>query len=467
MTIRQRLTLQFSLIVGVLLVAFSSAVYYFSAEYRRNEFFTRLEDKAETTARLLVDVEGVDLALLKTITQNSRDLLPEELIVIYDESNTPIFTSRESRLQFICDTLVKNLPPKGQIQRTIDSHQFISFHFPRENSRFVVVAVAYDKYGFSKLSFLQTILILGCLFAVGFTLVLGQLYARQALSPINGLVDQVREISVNNLNRRVQSQNQKDELAKLATEFNQMLDRLEAAFELQRSFVSNASHELRTPLTSLTGEITLALLAKEINEPGKEVLRSLYQEIRNLNRLANGLLDLAQANLDVSEIQVELLRIDELLGACQADLKKSNPNFEIMLGIDEFPEDENQLMLEGNEQLLRSAISNAIENACKYSTPQQAKVTLRFVEDEIEVWIEDRGIGIPDQDMPFIFEPFFRASNSQGIRGHGIGLALTRKIVEIHHGKVVLESKEGEGTILLLRIPCVRRAKMAVLIGAE
>lgn len=466
MTIRQRLTLQFSLIVGILLMGFSFAVYFFSSNYRADEFYTRLKDKAETAARLLLEVEGVDDALLKVISQTSRDLLPEELIMIFETDGTLVFQTKDSPLETHCVEVAKRATGNAMMEDSQDSRQFVAFRFDQGNHHYIVAAAAYDKYGFSKLNFLRTILIIGCVALEVFTIIAGFFYARQALHPINDLIDQIQKISATNISARLVTQNQKDELARLAVEFNHMLDRLEAGYALQRSFVANASHELRTPLTSITGQISVALLEHNINEAGQVVLKSVYQDIRSLNRLANGLLELAQANLDVSGFKLKPVRIDELLGQCQADIRKLMPDAEVIVSIQEFPDDEEDLLVEANAELLASAIGNAIENACKYSDPPCAVVDLLFAGKAVKIRVQDHGIGIPAQDLPYIFEPFFRAGNAGSTRGHGIGLALTRKIVEIQGGTVEIQSQVGEGTQLIITLPTLKAGKLVTDVHA-
>jgi signal transduction histidine kinase len=454
MTIRQRLTLQFSLIVGVMLVAFSMGIYFFSAIYRSQEFYTRLRNKAETAANLLLDKQ-VDHDLLLSITENSRDLLQEELIMIFDDQGKVRFQTKDSPLHDHCIRVAGLLAAgkESELKDVVDRRQFIAYRFRVQGGGFIVSAAAFDKFGYSKLGFLQNILISGCVILVVLMSFAGYFYARQALNPITGLNNQVREISANRLNLRVRTPNSKDELAELATEFNHMLDRLEEGFLLQKSFVSNASHELRTPLTSITGQISVALRQGNINPEGVAVLNSVYQDIRNLNSLANGLLELAQTSLDVREFTVAELRVDELLGLCQANIAKEFPQAEIVISTEEFPEDEHQLMVRGNADLLSSAFSNAIENGCKYSSPPRVEITLAFGKRSIEVRMLDRGIGIPAADLKYIFEPFYRAGNAVGIQGHGIGLALTKRIVEIHGGSIAIASKIGDSTELIITLP--------------
>jgi len=276
-------------------------------------------------------------------------------------------------------------------------------------------------------------------------------FSKQALNPISGMVSQIDNISISNLNLRVNEGNGTDEIAQLAIKFNKMLERLDAAFEMQRSFVSNASHELRTPLTALTGQLEVALM-KHDADPWI-VLKNLLNDIKQLNKLSNGLLDLAQAHLDISEIKIETLRIDEVIGNARAELLKRNKDYKINMDFKHFPDEENWLKVNANEQLLKSAFLNIIENACKYSPGKTAEIELVFNPSDAIITISDKGIGIAESDLDKIFEPFYRSGNAKNYVGHGIGLTLTKKIVELHKGSISIRSRLNEGTNIMVSLP--------------
>jgi signal transduction histidine kinase len=313
--------------------------------------------------------------------------------------------------------------------------------------------MALDVDGLHNLGFLKYLLIIAVLGAIGVTALAGFFFARQALNPIADVVAEVDKITVSNLNLRVNTGNGSDEIAQLAIKFNKMLERLEAAFVMQKGFVSNASHELRTPLTAITGQIEVAIMNPNLNEDARKILGSLLEDIKQLNKLSNGLLDLAQANLDISEIKLGHIRIDEALGFVRAELIKRNKKYKVEINFEEFPDNEDLLIMRGNEQLIRSALVNVIDNACKYSNDNTANVSLRFDEKYIKIKVSDNGIGISENDLKNIFEPFYRAGNVKNYSGHGIGLTLTKKIVDIHEGSIHIGSESGKGTEVAIVFP--------------
>lgn len=451
MKIRTRITLQFTIIVSVILVVFAGTIYFISATHRKEEFYSRLKDNALTTVKLFSDVDEVDSDLLKIIDKNSASTLPGEKIFVFDARNKLVYSNPESAQITTDVSLLEKIRQETEVKYAEADKEAIGVLFEGKRSDFVVIGMANDKYGLSKLNDLGYLLICGVFVTIFLTIGVGLFFSKQALNPISGMVNQMDTITISNLNLRVNEGNGTDEIAQLAIKFNKMLERLDAAFAMQRSFVSNASHELRTPLTALTGQLEVALM-KEDSDPW-QVLRSLLNDIKQMNKLSNGLLDLAQANLDISEIKLEVVRIDEILGNARAELIKRNKNYKLNLDLKEFPDDEKWLQLEANEQLLRSALVNIMENACKYSEDASAEINLSFNETDILITVLDKGIGIAKNDLETIFQPFFRAGNAKPYSGHGIGLTLAKKIVELHKGKISISSVLGKGTSVAITIP--------------
>jgi signal transduction histidine kinase len=452
MKFRTRLTLQFSVVVSVILIIFSFVIYTLLSDFRKDEFNERLRDKGLSSVKLLADVDEVSADLLKIIDRNAANPLPDEKVFIYDINERLVYSSLPVDVDEISRTILRKIKRDKEVQFAVDSIETLGFLFQGRFDQYLVVTSGNDKFGLSKLNYLRNTLISGDIISVGLILFIGLIFAREALLPLSKVVAEIDNITVTNLSVRLEETRTKDEIGLLSVRFNRMLQRLDEAFEAQRSFVANASHELRTPLTSLTGQLEVTLMNKDINDEGREVLKSLLHDIRQLNKLSNGLLDLAQANLDISEIKMSNVRIDELIGLARADLLKRNKDFVVNIEFTDLP-DENWLTIYGNEQLLRSAFSNIMENACKYSDNRTAAVTLGFDPRSVNVRISDVGIGISEADQSHIFEPFFRSDSVKHLTGHGIGLALTKKIIDIHKGTIQLKSNPGLGTSVLIYLP--------------
>ena len=453
--IRSRLTIQFTYIVSFILILFSFIIYYFSASYREAEFYTRLEKKALTTAKLLIEVKEVDYELLKIIDKNTLNALHSEKVMIYDDQDRQIYNSMDDDSIQISKPFLDKIRQLKSIRYHEGKNEAVGLIFNLNSDHYVVIASAYDKYGIIKLHNLFWIILVGFFISIGSTVFFGRIYAIKALKPMSDVVKQVDKITIASLNMRVNEGNGTDEIAQLAIKFNQMLERLESAFEMQRSFVSNASHELRTPLTSITGQIEVSLMKPRTQGEYETILESVLEDIKNLNALSNGLLDLAKASSDISAIALLPLRIDEILWETRAELIERKRDYKIAIEFSQPIDNENELIVLGNHHLLRTAIVNLMDNACKFSNDKSVKIYLSIKAKDIVAEFIDRGMGIDPTDMGSIFHPFFRAQNAKNVTGNGLGLSLTEKIIRIHRGKIAIESQLLKGTKVTISIPFI------------
>lgn len=455
MNIRTKLTLRFILITAIIMLLASVLIYIFSAEYRREDFYSRLMNKASNTAKLLIEVDEVDAALLMKIEQDNPVSLPNEKIIIFNYRDTILFSTDEKNTIRIDTALLDRIRLEDEVRLVQGKYEVLGFLFKGQYDRFVVIAAANDIYGFKRLKNLVYILMIVFGISIVIVSVSGWFYAGKALQPIARVVNQVAEISIASLNLRVDEGNEKDEIAKLAQTFNSMLDRLETSFIAQKNFIANASHELRTPLTSITGQLEVTLLNPRSPEEYKAVINSVLEDIKNLNRLSNRLLLLAQATASERERRMTPIRIDELVWQAKDEIIKHNEGFIVNIDLDQNLDDENKLSIRGDEQLIRTALTNIIENGCKYSPDKTTDVFIQESRFGLTILFKDKGIGIPREDVPNIFEPFYRGSNTKNIKGHGIGLSMVKGIIKLHKGVIQLISDVNSGTTVTINLPTI------------
>jgi two-component system sensor histidine kinase ArlS len=453
MKIRNKLTYKFVVIVASILLLFSISIYYFSSLYREKEFRTRLEERGITTARLLIKVDEVDLNLLKIIDKNNLTSLTEEKITVYDKNQKEIYTSDDDPKIPVSSELLNGIKSNEKIFFYQDKKEVAGLLYKEKNEPYVVIVSAYDKFGFNKLKNLRLVLIIGFVVSIGVIFIAGYLFSWQALKSIPQIIDEVKRITASNLHIRLEEGNAKDELALLSITFNQMLGRLEQAFEVQKSFVSNASHELRTPLSIINAQLDfISIQDRDITEY-KNILKSVREDIKNLIKLSNGLLDLAQVESDLHIANFKTLRIDELIFETIADISKKYPMQKINFKIEDEEKAYKGFLVSGNESLLRTAFYNIIDNSCKYSNNKLVIIIMGFAGNEILVTCIDEGMGIPPGELPYIFDPFYRGAKVRDISGHGIGLSLSQKIINLHGGRIKVLSEPNEGTSGIIAIP--------------
>jgi len=446
MKIRNKLAIQFTGIVASILITSLFTIYFSSSQYRYSQFNDRLRERAKTTAKLLVDVDEVDSTLLKIIDKNSATALPKENILIYDYEGKIIYESSDSTNFNISDDKINNVISNREIEITQGKFQIIGLLFNGRKANYIVFAGASDIFGIKKLLNLQNILITVFVLGILVVLIAGWFFAGRALYPISRIVRQVDNITITNINLRVDEGMGKDEISVLANTFNHMLDRLEKAFNMQKNFVNNASHELRTPLTAMTGQLEVALMSDRSEVYYRNKIQSVLEDIRKLTTISNQLLILAQASNDESTIEFRPERIDELIWQAEKEIIKMDAGYKIRINFINIPDNAEEMIIHGNNQLLKLAFINLAENGCKFSDNHRVLLEISFNPRQIIIDFTNTGSEISDEDLPLIFEPFYRGKNAINVKGYGIGLSIVEKIINLHKGKIMVTSSKSSGT---------------------
>ncbi len=453
MEIRKKLTYQFIGIVAFILLFSLVAIYVSFSQARKEEFYDRLGSKAKLVAQMLIDIDEIDSELLKKIEKNNPLSLSGEKIVIFDYENKQIYSTDEDNILVFPISVIQQVRLKEEVRFRQKEYEVIGQFYTGQSDRIVVFAAATDIFGINKLQRLRIIMLIVFIASLVIVFIAGRLFAMRALAPISNIVKQVNRIEVTNLNARLDKGNEKDEIAHLALTFNKMLERLEAAFHIQKNFIANASHELRTPLTVITGQLEVVLMKARTNEEYRNTLMIVLKEIKNLNLLSNKLLLLAQTSSKESDTNFLPVRIDDVLWKAQYEVLTRNKNFSIEIIFEDGIDDESKLSVLGNDLLLRTALTNLMDNACKYSENHYAEVRLDAKNVNLIIQFIDRGIGISPEDKELIFQPFFRSKNAIHFEGHGIGLSLVEKIVAQHNGTIHVSSEIGKGSVFTLQLP--------------
>jgi signal transduction histidine kinase len=227
-----------------------------------------------------------------------------------------------------------------------------------------------------------------------------------------------------------------------------MLDRLETSFEIQANFINNASHELKTPITTIIAETEIALLKERSPEEYEAALENINRQATRLASLTESLLKLTQTGYDGQKQVQDIARIDELLLDVKSDLNRLYPDNRVNINLNHLPEDDALLTLPCNRPLLELAIGNIISNGVKYSDNEEVFVSLSADKENIKIVITDIGIGIPPEDIPYLYEPFFRGKKASRYVGYGLGLPLAMKIIRMHNGELLIQSEPDKGTVV-------------------
>ena len=276
---------------------------------------------------------------------------------------------------------------------------------------------------------------------IGLAAALGLLVSRAALAPVRRLTEASEKVAdTRDLSERIDADG-RDELSRLASSFNSMLGALEESTRSQRRLVADASHELRTPLTSLRTNIEVLATEREL-PPGERqrLLTDVVEQLGEMTTLISELIELAreeQSPEDLEDVRLDLVAADAV-----ERTRRNRPGIE-------FKTDLSKSLVHGVSRTIERAVANLLDNAAKWSPPGgEVEVAVR----NGELTVRDHGPGIAPEDLPYVFDRFYRASSARGLPGSGLGLAIVRQVAEAHGGHVVAEPAEGGGTIMRMQL---------------
>ena len=290
---------------------------------------------------------------------------------------------------------------------------------------------------------------LAILTGIGLT---GALLARKALRPIDAMVTRARRIGEANLGDRLPHPGTRDEIARLVETLNDMLGRLERSFEVQRRFTADASHELRSPLSRLRAELEVTLRRPRASAEYEETLRSCLDEVEGLQRLVEELLALARIDARQEPEPAEPVAVGDIIEASVAVVRPEAERLEVAVSVEPPPE----FLVNAAPVAAKVALANILHNAVKFSPRGgQVKVVVTVSREEAVIAISDTGPGVRAEEVSRLFERFFRgnASRSSDAAGVGLGLAISRALVERQGGRISVEAPRANGATFSIHLP--------------
>lgn len=454
MKIRTALTLKNTGVTATVFLLCMAMIYLVSDHTRSKTFYHDLKSEAVTKAHLFLQNQ-VDARTMQSIYLNNKKFINEVEVAIYTTDFQMLYHDaiqndiiKENR------EMIDRILREKEIEFYVDKYQGIGMLYSFGGKDYIVTAAAYDGYGYDNLFELRDTLLV--LFVIGLSLlfVSGYILARASLKPIRDIVREAETITAHHIDRRLPVKNEKDELGELSTTFNALLERMEASFNSQKMFVSNVSHEMRTPLAALIAELDLALQKERTGEQYRKAMQNALQDAGRMNKLIDGLLNLAKADYQKEQIKMQEIRLDELLLDVREFILRAHPDYHIELLFEqEDADDDNLITVQGNLYLLNIAFSNLIENNCKYSADKSSFIQISFWDKWTIVRLSDDGIGMSETDKQNLFTLFYRGDQENKVTGHGIGLALAQKIIHLHQGNITVHSEYGKGTTFVIELP--------------
>lgn len=440
------------LVFTAIILLFSGLVYFSIVNFSHQRFYELLKIRTTTIIQIEKSKDNLDIPENYILNGLNDEELPMERDYVFAVPTDTNFRKISQEIH-IPDSFFKSIVRKGESNYNDKEFYYIGQTFRHDDKNYIAIASAKNHYVVYYLGFLKRTLITCIVLSLFFSMIFSFYLSKTLFKPILKITGKVKDISSENLHLRLEPQPDNKELNELIGTFNDMLNRIETSFETQNHLIGNVSHELRTPLTSIMGEADVALSISRTNDEYKETLGIILDEAEKLDRKIKALLMIAQTGFDGKIQKMDKVRIDQLLWDVIETLRKIDVKNNIFLDISMLPDNPKKLKVLGNEQLLHLAVTNIIQNGCKYSDFEQVKVSLGATDTDVYIIVKDNGIGIPGEEMNKIYDPFFRASNTNNYEGYGIGLPLARNIVRMHQGELIVSSNENQGTTVQLRFP--------------
>lgn len=437
MSLKVRFAVLFSLLVLVILLFSVSIIFLLYTNFNNKEFYGRVTRETIGYFQLYLFKDRYNEDMLPTAASEST--LVNKRVAVYNSSLRLLNVSPASYVPQLPPAVFRKARQKKTIQFIINSHHTVVIYQVVAGQPYFIVGSGYDRYGRRKIDNLRLILIATVICGLLISGGLAFFYVKQVMDPLAELTAQMKQIGENNLDKRVTVRRPKDELGVIAKSFNDMLNRLQNAFEMRKSFVQHASHELRTPLSNMLVQTEVALNQDLQPHESKKIFQSLKEDQQHLIELTNALLLLSKyEKLDLL-IDKNQVRVDEVIYESISEVKSLIPEATILFDFANVPDDENLLVISGNEVLLRSAFQNLIKNGCQYSPDAHVQISIAASSKEIHITFDSRGIHLNPEEREGLFMPFFRGENYSHKKGYGLGLSIVHRIVGLHGGAVFYE----------------------------
>jgi signal transduction histidine kinase len=441
MSFKRRLSILISVLLSILFILGALSVEVLYSEFRKDEFKRRLEEKALTYVKLLIDVKEVDSKLLRIIDKNTVGKLYEEKIVIFDKDWKNIYLSPNSENFKITQSEKRLLEVTKKIYKDQSGIEIIGIEYVTSGVKYFVFVEANDQYGKRSLEYLIVLLVFSTIILSVSGWFLATFMVNQVLKPMKVLHEKVSKINEGDLHERIAvKSNSKNEIDLLSKEFNLLLGRIEKAYQRQKMFTSHASHELKTPISRIV--LQLENLMKQVNFEQEDRVKEIIKQTIDINRLIDSLLILAKIE-DRNNIEFNKERIDELIFLVIEDIKLEFVDCKIEFEIEENPRIYDSLEILMNPSILKIALLNLFRNACLYSNTKLVKLRLFIDRNQLKLSIINDGICLDEEDQGLIFQQFGRGKNSNLKPGNGLGLVIVRRIVD-HHSFQILYSAHND-----------------------
>ncbi len=456
MSLKRRIAFYLALLFSLLFGACVLAIYYSFANFRREEFRDRLEQKAITTAKMLLEIDEINSDLLRRIDENSIDKLFQEHTLIYNDSLQLVYNSKIAIPPDWDKLELSDLKQHKRIFKTQGQRDLLAIYYDFNHTDYFVIISARDIHGISKLDFLFYSLIVTYIGATLIIWLFTYLVVKKLVKPLDDFQESITKISINRLNVPLPVEKQSKEIVILTKAFNRLMKRLDKAFISQKEFTANASHELRTPITRIAFQLE-NLDSKALTPNIAATIERIKEDIYQLSELLNSLLLLSKITNKEDHRLFTKLRIDESIFSAFEHVKKQFPAFDLSFEIEETANIETTMEIMGVSSLIEIGFINLLKNACIYSGNSKARIVIQQASDSLCVRISNSGQTLHQDEVTRLFTPFSRFSNSKNINGSGLGLGIVKRILNYHQATISYRITDNDTNEFVLSFHPVRQ----------
>lgn len=452
MNIRQRILFYFSaLSISVIGVAFSLIFTVFS-NYRREEYQQRIKDHIISTITELSEAKQLNHNVLQSMNMLNINRLFQEKTLLFNERKQLLYSSlNDTKIEFSANLLHNLSPEKPVLESREGDTDVVGVYFVFNKEVYYGITKAYDVFGYSKLKFLKYTLLILFVLISALILITSFVLANRISKPIISMAAALKIINMETANHLLPIPEVKDEIYLLTIRFNELMKRLQDSFSFQKHAVHHISHELKTPISILVSNLERIENETDLAKIKKGIIEQ-KEDTKLLGDMINALLEIAKVETH-SNLTFQEVRMDELVFDWVSEIKLIHPKFKFDIQFDAKIESDSGLSVQGNLRLLKMVIQNLLINCVNYSSDNRAKIYFKNQRGKLLIHFSNNGKNIAQEEIPFLFQHFFRGDNSLGKRGFGLGLVLVNKIIQLHGGQIEYDSPENSVNKFTLFFP--------------
>ena len=454
MKIRNKILIYFSTTIIVLLGVSLGAIFIIFSEYREEEFQQKQNTKILQTLFQLTKFEDYSKELAGIMDELTIHDFYDEKMLIFDTQKDLIFSSIDDLSITNYSIILNELSPANRwIETKVGNYDVVGVYVQHDNAGYYGISKAFDESGYSKIYFLGNVLSGIFIFMSAIVLAISLYLSKKIAKPITELSERLNRFDLGDTNTEELPVNESSyELKHLTERFNQLFKKTNEAFLFQKHTINHISHELKTPITILVSELETLLTYNDLDAL-KPVLNTQIQSAKSLGDIINILLELSKFEAGQT-IKKKPLRIDDLIFDVVSELNSIHPDFIFDINYNSTLIDEHTLMIHANEMLIKQAFQNLLSNAITYGDTKQSSIVFDIVDgNNLSIKIINSGYVISKFEEKYVFNYFFRGTNSKGKMGFGLGLVLTKKILEVNHAVISYASSKNNLNIFEVKFP--------------